>query len=52
MLAVDHDHVTGKIRNLLCFDCNTGLGCFRENIAMMKSAIKYLESDGAEIEGS
>jgi hypothetical protein len=42
-MAVDHCHTSGKIRGLLCSDCNTALGLFRENIDFMKSAIKYLE---------
>lgn len=42
-LDVDHDHKTGKVRALLCSHCNTGLGSFRDNINVMKKAIKYLE---------
>ena len=41
-LAVDHDHSTGKIRDLLCINCNTGLGMFKENIDNLATAIKYL----------
>jgi hypothetical protein len=41
-LAVDHVHATGKIRDLLCINCNTGLGMFKENIENLASAIKYL----------
>lgn len=42
-LAVDHDHRTGQVRGLLCSTCNNGLGCFKDNIQLMKRAIDYLD---------
>lgn len=41
-LCVDHDHKTGKIRGLLCHDCNTALGKFEDNVERIRSAIEYL----------
>lgn len=42
-LHVDHCHITGKVRGLLCSECNTGLGKFRENITYLTTAINYLK---------
>lgn len=42
-LHVDHNHVTGKIRSLLCGNCNRGLGMFKENIPLLYIAAEYLE---------
>jgi hypothetical protein len=41
-LSVDHDHVTNRVRRLLCRPCNTGLGAFRDNPRLMLEAIAYL----------
>lgn len=43
MLAVDHDHDTGKVRGLLCSRCNMGIGLLRDSIDILRSAINYLE---------
>lgn len=41
-LDVDHDHITGKVRGILCNRCNTGLGQFKDNLQLMQKAIEYL----------
>ena len=40
---VDHDHVTRKVRGLLCKHCNTGLGMFRDSPSFLRGAAIYLE---------
>ncbi len=41
-LYVDHCHATGKIRRLLCFYCNFGLGNFRDDPALLIEAALYI----------
>jgi len=45
MLAVDHCHLTGAIRGLLCMDCNTGIAKFKDNPEFLRNAQKYLEKN-------
>jgi len=44
-LSVDHNHITGEVRGLLCQRCNTGIGTLRtdETLDILKEAICYLE---------
>ena len=44
-LHIDHCHSTLKVRGLLCFNCNIGLGSFRDNIETLNNAITYLEKE-------
>ncbi len=44
MLAVDHCHKSGKIRGLLCFDCNSGIGKLKDDVEMLHRAISYLQA--------
>jgi hypothetical protein len=44
-LSVDHCHKTGKVRGLLCNNCNTSLGRFKDSIELLESAINYLKNN-------
>lgn len=42
-LSVDHDHVTGQIRGLLCGKCNKALGLLNDNEQGVQNALNYLK---------
>ena len=42
--AVDHCHTTGKVRGLLCSNCNTGIGNLRDDVGLLTRAIEYLNN--------
>jgi hypothetical protein len=51
-MHVDHDHVDGHVRGLLCIDCNQGIGKLREDPSILLRAVVYLRQRGGEHVGS
>lgn len=41
-LVVDHCHKTGKVRGLLCNNCNSGMGIIGDTIEHLERALAYL----------
>lgn len=44
-LHVDHDHDTGRVRGLLCTNCNLALGKCRDSPAILRGLADYVEAD-------
>jgi Recombination endonuclease VII len=42
-LVVDHNHLTGEIRGLLCYSCNSAIGHLKENPDLFMEAYEYME---------
>jgi Recombination endonuclease VII len=46
-MAMDHDHATGKLRGVLCGNCNKAIGKFEDNPDFLRNAIVYLAKHAA-----
>ncbi len=47
--AVDHCHTTGKLRGILCGNCNRGIGFFHDSTTLLRRAAFYLRDHGAPL---
>ncbi len=45
--AVDHNHETGKVRGVLCTNCNSLLGMAGDSTTVLQNAITYLNVNGS-----
>jgi Recombination endonuclease VII len=43
-LCIDHCHLTGYVRALLCHKCNCGIGSYGDDPALVRAAMNYLEA--------
>lgn len=44
--CIDHNHESGVIRGLLCIECNSGIGFFKEDASLLAKASDYVKPDG------
>lgn len=49
LLAIDHCHEDGRVRGLLCFFCNLGIGSFKDDCSILEKAKQYLSDTSAFI---
>jgi len=50
--AIDHNHVTGEFRGVLCKQCNRALGMFNDSPTVLRNAVEYLEAFGSYGDGT
>lgn len=46
LLSVDHDHVSGAVRGLLCRKCNSALGLLQEDAELVSQLLAYVLRGG------
>ena len=42
---IDHSHITGEVRGILCVSCNTGIGLLKDSADVLMSAAEYLRKN-------
>lgn len=43
-LVIDHCHLTGQIRGLLCRQCNSGIGLLQDDLSILERSVLYLKN--------
>lgn len=45
LLTIDHDHVTGQVRGLLCSQCNRAIGLLQDDPKIIATAAQYVREN-------
>ena len=48
--TMDHNHVTGEMRGVLCNNCNRGIGLLQDNPWIIKRSLEYLKKYGSYVD--
>ena len=48
-LVIDHNHITGAVRQLLCTQCNTALGLLKEDTEIINNLLKYIRKHNGKV---
>jgi len=48
---IDHDHLSGEVRGLLCGACNMGIGQLKDDPALLRAAATYIEQNRLKVVG-
>jgi hypothetical protein len=49
--CVDHDHETGRVRGILCPHCNSAIGFLKDDIELLRKALRYLRNGRMRLDG-
>lgn len=47
---IDHDHESGRVRGLLCNNCNVGIGMLQHSAKLLLAGIEYLARPGYTVD--
>lgn len=48
-LGIDHDHVSGRVRGLLCGKCNMAIGLLGDDAGVVTRALEYLKKNSTQL---
>jgi hypothetical protein len=48
-VCIDHNHITGNVRGLICLACNSGIGQLQDSVEILRNAIEWIQRNELEV---